>query len=174
LKLDYFNNTLPLRQRIQDICEQFFNLAWVHWDRIDVKEEESDIFLIHIESDDSKLLIGPHGKHLTDIQGLLRMIIHKVLESKVKLHIEINDYIKTKDERLFSFIEAKIKQARETQNTIELPFFTSYERKKIHSYVSELNDPSIQTESRWEWKTRRMHLVVSWDKLSIDIDGDDI
>lgn len=101
-------------------------------------------------------------------------MIHTTLEERVKIHLEVNDYIKTKDEKLFDFIATQIAQAKQTKSSIELPFFTSYERKKIHSYVTDLNDPHINTESRWEWKLRRMHIIASSEKPSLDINRDHI
>jgi len=39
---------------------------------------------------------------------MLRLIASKAADSKVSIHLEINDYMKSKDERLFDFIKSKI------------------------------------------------------------------
>jgi hypothetical protein len=35
-------------------------------------------------------------------------MLSKQIDGKVKLHLEVNDYMESKDERLFSFIKSKI------------------------------------------------------------------
>jgi predicted RNA-binding protein Jag len=54
----------------------------------------------------------------------------------VQIHIEVNDYLEKKDAKLISFIQNKIEQIEISGKEIILPFFSSYERKKVHSYVS--------------------------------------
>jgi len=60
------------------------------------------------------------------------------MEQNIILHLEVNDYLKSKEERLFSFIESKIAIVEKSGKDLVLPFLTAYERKKVHSYVSEL------------------------------------
>jgi predicted RNA-binding protein Jag len=63
---------------------------------------------------------------------------------------------------------------KKTGQDFKLPYYGWYERKKIHSYVAELNDPTIFTKSIGEWNQRRLYLCKKEAKLTIDIDGDDI
>jgi predicted RNA-binding protein Jag len=62
---------------------------------------------------------------------MLKTHIHE----PVKVHIEVNDYLKSKDDRLKNYILAKIKIVEDSGRDLKLPFFSSYERKKIHSIV---------------------------------------
>jgi len=55
--------------------------------------------------------------------------------------------MKTKDDRLFDFIKSKISYAEKTGKNIVLPFLNSYERKKVHSFVANLNKTYITTKS---------------------------
>jgi predicted RNA-binding protein Jag len=86
----------------------------------------------------------------------------------------VNDYESSKDERLFSFIQSKINEVKKTWVECKLPFYTPYERKKIHSYVADLKDDSFYTQSRGEDKQRRLYICKQAKKLTIDIDWDDI
>jgi predicted RNA-binding protein Jag len=52
-----------------------------------------------------------------------------------------------KDQQLFSFIDSKIKIAKQNKKDFRLPFLSAYERKKVHSYIAELNDNQIFTKS---------------------------
>jgi predicted RNA-binding protein Jag len=59
-------------------------------------------------------------------------MISKKIEDKVKIHMEVNDYMKTKDDRLLDFIKKEISYLEKTGKDIKLPFYSAYERKKIH------------------------------------------
>jgi predicted RNA-binding protein Jag len=101
-------------------------------------------------------------------------MISKIYWEKIKLHLEVNDYIKTKDDRLFDFIKKEISFLEKTGKDIKLPYFSSYERKKIHSIVHKMENKSIYTKSIWEGKDRRLYICKQNPKLTIDIDWDDI
>jgi predicted RNA-binding protein Jag len=55
-----------------------------------------------------------------------------------------------------------------------MPFFSAYERKKIHSIVGEYWNPKIYTKSVWEWNERRLFICKTDEKLTIDLDWSDI
>jgi predicted RNA-binding protein Jag len=75
---------------------------------------------------------------------------------------------------LFSFIQSKINEVKKSWIDCKLPYYSPYERKKIHSYVAELKDNSFYTQSRGEDKERRLFICKQEKKLTIDIDWDDI
>jgi len=54
--------------------------------------------------------------------------------------------MKQKEEKLFGYIQSKIEYVESSGKEITLPFFTAYERKKVHSYVSE-NGEKVYTKS---------------------------
>ncbi len=80
-----------------------------------------------------------HGKNIESFQHLLGRMLEKSLEKHVHLHLEVNDYMKAKDERLFRFLDTKIAFVTGTGKISRIPNLTSYERKKAHSYISEKN-----------------------------------
>ena len=162
-----------MEESIKNLTEDFFERLTIKIDSCEVSTEESGIFLVKVKTEESGLVIGPHGKNLETIKFLLKLLISKQMEQNIILHLEVNDYLKSKEERLFSFIESKIAIVEKSGNDLELPFLTAYERKKVHSYVWELGK-NIFTKSEWEGKDRRMSLCKKAEKLTIDIDGDDI
>jgi len=169
---------------IKEFSEEFFNKMWVKIDSLDVIVEWDDIYFIKITSPDSAILIWKHWVVFESIQSILRNIFSNKYDKKVRLHLEINDYIHNKDSKLFSLVDLKISLAKKTWENIMLPVLNWYERKKVHSYVVKLWDESIKSKSRWEWKNRRIYIIVdknnfktpeiTHSKLEIDIDGDDI
>jgi len=162
-----------MKEQIEQIAQDFFSKLWADHSDLKVSEEGKNIFRIHVKSEDSHLLIGPHGKNLDTLNFLLRLIISKHSEDRITTHLEVNDYLEQKDAKLLKFIETKIAYVKESGKEIILPFFTAYERKKVHSHVSE-SGWDIYTQSVWEWQDRRIHLCKKDIKMTIDIDGDDI
>ena len=157
----------------QVLAKDFFDKLGVQYSDLNVIEEAENIFRISLQSDDSHLLIGPHGKNLEIITHLLKLIASKQSHKHINLHVEVNDYLEKKDEKLLHFIQSKIDYVKSSGKEVILPFFTAYERKKVHSYVSKAGE-SIYTQSQWEGKDRRIHLCKKDVKMTIDIDGDDI
>ena len=88
--------------------------------------------------------------------------------------MEVNDYMESKDDRLQKFIGSKVDWVSKTGKDVCLPFFSAYERKKIHSFISDLKSDTIFTKSLWEGKERRLYICKQAAKLTIDIDWDDI
>ena len=162
-----------MEESIKNLTIDFFDKLSISLDSCEVIMEQEGIFLVNIKTQESWIVIGPHGKNLETIKFLLKLIISKQKEQNIILHLEVNDYLKAKEERLFNFIESKIKIVQTSGKDLELPFLTAYERKKVHSYVWELQN-WIFTKSEWEGKDRRMSLCKKAEGLTIDIDGDDI
>jgi len=163
-----------MENKIQLLVESFFEKFDIKVDWIKVSCEENNIFNVKIKTQESWILIWPHWKNLINIQLILKLMISKKIGEKIKLHLEINDYLQSKDEKLFSFIKSKIILVEKNSKDIQLPFYSAYERKKIHSYVANYGNDKIFTKSIWEWKERRLYICKKWEKLTIDIDWDDI
>ena len=163
-----------MKTEINTLTTEFFTNLWVVIDSLEVEEQENNIFLVKIKTEESGIIIWPHWKNLEAIQGILKLMSSRKIWERIKLHLEVNDYMKSKDDRLLGFIKSKISQVNSTWKDVCLPFFSAYERKKIHSYISELNDDSISTKSLGEGKERRLYICKQAEKLTIDIDWDDI
>jgi predicted RNA-binding protein Jag len=160
-------------REIQKLTLTFFEKLGTNFSDIQITEEGENIYRISLKSDDSHLLIGPHGKNLEIITHLLRLLITKKSWAYINIHVEVNEYLQQKDTKLLRFIEWKINDVKHSGKEIILPLFTAYERKKVHSFVWE-KWWNIFTESRWEGNERRIHLYKKDEKMTIDIDGDDI
>lgn len=165
-----------MNNKIKNIVEEFFNNLWIDIKNINVEEKEKNIFLIKIQTSDSWKIIWPHWKNLDSITNILKIIVLKKINDseKIKIYLEVNDYLKSKDDRLKDFIISKVKFVEKTWKDLKMPFFSAYDRKKIHDIVANYWNESIFTQSIWEWKERRIHICKAEKKLSIDIDSLDI
>lgn len=162
-----------MKTNIEKIINDFFK-----WLQINIKDlvincedEERNIYFIKIETDDSKLLIWTHGQTLESIKHLLSRMLENSIHDNIVIHLEVNDYMKSKDDKLYRYIDWRIDYVVKSQKEISLPNFSSYERKKIHSYISEKNISNIRSYSVGEWKDRVMHLAPA-SKISKDTNFD--
>ncbi|EKE26323.1 MAG: RNA-binding protein [uncultured bacterium (gcode 4)] len=164
-----------MREKINDLCLRFFTLSWVQIDSltVDIEDEGKNIYFIKLETPDSKLIIWTHGQTLEIIKHLLSRMIENLIWRNFTIHLEVNDYLKSKDEKLFRYIDWRIDYVTKNNKSISLPDFSAYERKKIHHYISEKNIEWLKTFSEWDWKERVMHMTYSKpSSKSIDIDID--
>lgn len=139
-----------------------------------IKVNESNIFNIIIKTEESWLIIWHNWKNLDAIQNIINLLWSKKIWERLRIHLEINDYIKTKDDKLFGYVKSKINYVKRTKKSFCLPFFSAYDRKKIHDFISEMNDPLIYTKSIWDWNDRRLYICIQERKLELDIDWNDI
>lgn len=155
-----------------DFLEEFFKKMNISFSSISLDIEEWYIFNVKIESDDSWLLIWWRGNHINDLKYIIKIFFTNLSGLKrVIVHLEVNDYITKKQDKLFLFISKKIQELHMGKTQIILPYFNPYERKKIHAYIAHLKNDSIYTKSIWEWEERRLHIYKKTPKLTIDMDG---
>lgn len=150
---------------MQEFITSFFWNLGIEITSIEVSEKLED-FQIKIETPDSALLIGMHGKNLDSFQHLLGRMIEKKIGRFTRVHLEVNDYIKSKDDRLFHILEMKIALAQSIKKPVKVPDLTPYERKKAHDYISWKNIAGLSTRSEGEWTERILSIVYSWEPLS--------
>ena len=150
---------------ILSTTEQFLQNSWIHFTNLEGKIEDADkhIYQVRIQSDDSKLLIWVHGANLQAISHILSRILENILQERVILHIEVNDYLAQKDERLFRYVDNKIQWLIHSGwGKISFPQLTAYERRKVHNYLAEKNISWLVSHSEGEGNQRIMH--VSYEK----------
>jgi len=149
---------------MEDIIKTFFqelseNL-YIDYYYLDIVNEGPNIYLLKIKTEDSSILIGIHWKNLQAIEYILNLLFYRKYRKKIRLNLEINDYILYREERLKKHIIAKIAFAKKILRDVDLGPISPYERKKAHFYVAELWDPDIYTKSIWNWDERRLYICL--------------
>lgn len=137
--------------------QSFFEGLGIKIDSLSVVEDGDDLS-INIETPDSSLIIWQHWKNMEVFKHLLSRVAEKKLWKFIHLHLEVNDYMKSKDERLFRFLESKIAFVMSTWKSIKIPNLSPFERKKAHNYISEKKIEWLSTKSEWEWEERALML----------------
>lgn len=169
---------MNMQDKITSLCTKFFQWLKIDITNLTVKceDEERNIYFIHLETTDSKLIIWIHWQSLESIKHLLSRMIESQFDTNITIHLEVNDYLKSKDEKLYRYVDWRIDFVIRTQKEVTLPNFSSYERKKIHNYISTKNLDTVRAYSTGEWRDRMMHLapVVKTVSSNFDIDWTDI
>jgi predicted RNA-binding protein Jag len=142
---------------MQVFLKTFFEGLSIQIDKLEVTEQGEDLS-IRIETPDSPLLIGIHGKNMEALNHLLGRISEKQLGRYMHVHLEVNDYMKAKDERLFRFLDSKILFVMSSGKTVRMPNLSSFERKKAHNYIAEKDIAWLSTRSEGEWNLRSLSL----------------
>jgi predicted RNA-binding protein Jag len=107
-----------------------------------------------------------HGKNMDAFQHLLSRMIENITKKYIHVHLEVNDYMKTKDERLFRFLDSKISFVMSTGKTSRIPNLTSYERKKAHNYIATREIAGLSSHSDGEGAERALFLAYSGPLIS--------
>ncbi len=152
---------------MKSFLDTFFSNLGITITTLDLKEDTNDLS-IRIETPDSPLLIGIHGKNIEAFQHLIGRFAEKKLWRFVHVHLEINDYMKAKDDRLFGFLDGKIAWVMQSGKSAHIRNLSSFERKKAHNYISEKNIEWFSTKSEGEGDARI--LILSYTGILKEAD----
>ncbi len=119
---------------------------------VSVVTDETGAYRVNIETEETGLLIGYHGKTLESFQILLTIIVSKKLESWVKVYVNVGDYREKREEALMLIAQRAAERALTLGRPVELARLTPSERRIVHLTLS--SDSRIETESVGEGSDR--------------------
>jgi len=143
-------------QQIQEIIKEFLKEMGVIFSSVNVGESElPDYIKFSVDTDDSRILIGKDGEHLSALVYVVRKIAEKQLgEETPKFFIDIGGYQSNKIQKIQKVARIMAERATSFKRDIELPPMTAYERMVIHSTLSEHGN--VATESEGQGPFRRV------------------
>lgn len=106
-------------------------------------KKQNRIFLVNLEGQDVKYIIGEKGIALNSLECLLNSI--KELKG-LKIVLDANGYREKREKSLISMAQKKAQKVLETKTSIKLPSLTSRERRIIHEEISKY--PLLETQSQ--------------------------
>jgi len=143
----------------EQIVQKFFDTIGIpfEWLSIILSGDELNIA---IQTPESALLIGMHWKNLESFQHIIARMIEKQTKKFIRVHLEVNDYMKAKDERLFRFLDSKIEVVLSNGKPFSIKNLNAFERKKAHDYIALKSNEWIRTHSEGEWENRVLILSL--------------
>lgn len=122
--------------------------------QVAVDMDETSAFRVHIETEETGLLIGFHGKTLESFQIILGLLVSKELASWVRVYVNIGDYREKREEALMLMAQHAAERAMAAGRPIELPHLSASERRVIHLTLA--GDERVETESVGDGASRML------------------
>ncbi len=106
------------------------------------------------DEDEMGLLIGRHGQTLDSIQELVRAAVHRELQTRCLVLVDVEDYRKRRLAQLTSRAREAARNVQSTGREQALEPMSAFERKVVHDAVAQMG--GLETESEGEDPNRRV------------------
>lgn len=141
------------KDQVQKHAEELLNQLGIAG-TVSVDIDETGAFRVHIETDETGLLIGFHGRTLESFQIILGIMISKALGQWVKAYVNVGDYREKREEALMLMAQHAAERVAITGRPVELTRLSPSERRVIHLTLS--GDEHVMTESEGEGDSRTL------------------
>lgn len=139
--------------KIKEVTEDLLQRLGVTGD-VSVDMDESGAHRVNINTEETGLLIGFHGRTLESFQMILGMIVAKALGTWERVYVNVGDYREKREEALMYMAQRASERAITTGNPVELSHLSAAERRVIHLTLS--GDERVSTESVGEGRDRKL------------------
>ncbi|HUD20024.1 MAG TPA: R3H domain-containing nucleic acid-binding protein [Patescibacteria group bacterium] len=112
---------------------------------VSVDIDETEAYRVNIQTEETGLLIGFHGKTLESLQIILGLIVSKDLGAWTKVYVNVGDYREKREEALMLMAQQAADRAITMGRPVELSRLSASERRVIHLTLS--GDERVETES---------------------------
>lgn len=121
-------------------------------------EEQDDNFAVSIDTTDAGRLIGARGESLDGLQLLINQIMSKKVKEEgfKRVILDVSGWRKQKEADLMQSAKGWGKQVLETGKEFEVEPQSSWQRRVVHSVISEIG--GLSSESVGEGRDR--HIVI--------------
>ncbi len=120
-------------------------------------DEVNNSLNIELSGDDMGTLIGKRGGTLDSLQYLTNLVINRKIKEFIHITIDTEKYRERRKKTLENLAKNVAFKVKRTKKPVSLESMNSYERRVIHSALS--NDPVVTTHSEGEDPYR--HVVVT-------------
>lgn len=119
---------------------------------VSVVVDELGAYRVHIETEETGLLIGFHGRTLESFQIMLGLLVSKKLGTWVKVYVNVGDYREKREEALMHMAQHAAERTITTGQPVELAHLSPTERRVIHLTLA--SDERVMTESAGDGSDR--------------------
>ncbi len=118
---------------------------------LEVRRRDDNI-TIKIFSDHNAVLIGKNGRAIEALQTIVRQIVHNETNEFIGIILDVENYKEKRVKNLEYLAKKVAKEVKETKVETKLDSMNSYERRIIHSILSD--NKYVYTESIGEEPNR--------------------
>ena len=130
-------------QKVVEFIKKLLQTANINAE-IEIKETEK-AQIIEISSEDSKVLIGPHGEAMNALQTIVNNFITPSSKLSKKLLIDVDNYRDKQLELLRNKTKGAIEKCVQTAKPVSLDYMNAYERFIVHEII--MSDGRVTSES---------------------------
>ncbi len=142
----------PIEQ-VKQIAEELLSkLDIVGTVAVDV--DETGAYRVQIDTEETGLLIGFHGRTLESFQILLSIMVSKKLAQWVKTYVNVGDYRQKREEALMIIAQRAAERVLLLGRPVEISHLSPSERRVVHLTLS--SDERVETESVGEGMNRTL------------------
>ena len=123
--------------------------------------EEDTTYILQIQGDDLRSLIGRRGETLAALQYITRLVASRDLERRADFMVDAGDYKAKRTMKLYKLANRMANQAIERGRTVHLEPMPPNERRIIHMALRHRGD--VSTTSVGEGKYRKVTIVPRRD-----------
>lgn len=117
-------------------------------------EDENDILVCNIKTEQSSFLIGQYGVNLQSLQHIARVLVRKKTDDRANFVLDVNYYRKEKNLSIIKMAKETAEQVLNEKRAIVLRPMSAYERRLVHTELSK--NSNVTTESIGEGEDRKV------------------
>ena len=117
---------------------------------------ESRKLCIGLVSEDSSVLIGRKGRTLDSMQLLFNNYAAKLGRGNLRIILDCEDYRLRREDSLVRLAYSAADKVRRSRSSILLEPMNPFDRRLIHTTLSDMNDVSTESEGQGNFKQVRI------------------
>jgi spoIIIJ-associated protein len=120
-------------------------------------EEGTDRIFFNVKGGNSAILIGKHGQTLEAIQYLVEKIVNKQQDERIRIHIDIEGYLKNRRISLQRLATRMAEKVKRTGRPATIDPMNAYDRRIVH--IALKDDKKVRTQSMGEGFLRKLVIL---------------
>lgn len=124
-----------------------------------IPEVSGNELLYNLKADNPGVIIGKKGQNLESIQFLVDKIVNKVSQDRVRVLIDIEDYLERRKQNLHSMALRYAEKVKKSGKPATIGQLSAYERRFIH--IALRDDRRVRTQSMGEGYYRKLVVFPS-------------
>lgn len=150
---------MDIEEVLQETLEEILGKLGVQYSKINISEEDKDVYSLNIQTDNPSLLIGYHGDNIQALQHILKVLAWKKLNNEnFNILVDVDDYRKRQEENVINLTNRKVETLRKTGKQQILPPMSPYFRRKVHLHCMGAGFDDIETLSQGNGEYR--HVII--------------